>query len=638
MSERSPFRRVGARRPQSGDIESLFKDLKNRSPSIRDLYSQQADVLREYYDRHIGSKNVSIELPTGSGKTLVGLLIAEYRRRTLGQRILYVCPTRQLAHQVGNQSRDYAIPTRVLVGPKRNFNRQDVQSYRLGRVTCVSTYSGLFNSNPEFNDAQTIILDDAHGAESYIASLWSILVRRTESPRIYDEILSIFEKDLPSYLVSMLRTETRPSNLPKPEKVSFGAFYKAIDKLRGILDSILPTPESSDIYFAWQVVRDGLHACHVYVAWGSILIRPYIPPTLTHKPFAEADQRIYMSATLGKGGELERTTGIAEIERIPVPKTYLKRGVGRRLFVFPDQADDPGAYEPWLAKTIEQAGRALGLCPTGESVQTLTRIARLSSPAPEIFGALDIEDTLAPFSNAKFALLALANRYDGIDISSRDCHLLLIYGLPSGTNLQESFLEDKLGLDVLLRERVKTRISQAAGRCTRSDTDYAAVVMVGRRLLNFCMKRENQWLFNPELRAEIQFSIDQQAKDLAKLDGMLDSFLDRDEDWNVAELDIAALREANDQFDPELSNILADVVADEVEFAYALWSSNFKDAVKYGKAVTDKLTDSRLSVYRALWFYFTAFSAYAASVDDRDFAKVSERSMSRAVQTCRTVS
>src|SRR5437660_3123916 len=129
----------------------------------------------------------------------------------------------------------------------------------------------------------------------------------------------------------------------------------------------------------------------------------------------------------------------------------------------------------------------------------------------------------------------------------------------------------------------------------------------------FCMKRENQWLFNPELRAEIQFSIDQQAKDLAKLDGMLDSFLDRDEDWNVAELDIAALREANDQFDPELSNILADVVADEVEFAYALWSSNFKDAVKYGKAVTDKLTDSRLSVYRALWFYFTAFSAYAAS-------------------------
>src|SRR6266702_4040424 len=168
MSERSPFRRVGARRPQSGDIESLFKDLKNRSHNIRDLYSQQADVLRQYYDNHLDSDDVSIELPTGSGKTLVGLLIAEYRRKILGQRILYVCPTRQLAHQVGNQSRDYAIPTRVLVGPKRNFNRQDLQSYRSGRVTCVSTYSGLFNSNPEFNDAQPIILDDAHGAESYI--------------------------------------------------------------------------------------------------------------------------------------------------------------------------------------------------------------------------------------------------------------------------------------------------------------------------------------------------------------------------------------------------------------------------------------------------------------------------------------
>jgi hypothetical protein len=405
------------------------------------------------------------------------------------------------------------------------------------------------------------------------------------------------------------------------------------------LDTLLPDPETPELYFPWQVVRDGLAACHVYVSWDQILIRPYIAPTMTHKPFADANQRIYMSATLGSGGELERTTGIRKIERIPIPKTYLKQGIGRRLFLFPDQVALPQGYEPWLANTIRDAKKALGLCPTGESVQALVNIARQISSPPATLGALDIEDSLKPFSDAKSGLLALANRYDGLDIPSKDCRLLLIYGLPSGTNLQESFLEQKLGLDVLLTERVKTRISQAAGRCTRSDTDYAAVIMVGRRLLDFCTKHENQWLFNPELRAEIQFSLNQEAKDLAKLNSMLKSFFHKDESWTtIAEPQIVTLREAENQIDPKIPNTLADIVADEVDFAYSLWSGDFKTAMKHGNAVTDKLTDSRLSAYRALWFYFTAYAAYAFSISDQEYGKIAERMMSRAVQTCKTVS
>jgi DEAD/DEAH box helicase/Helicase C-terminal domain len=638
MSERSPFRRVGVKQAKTEDIESLFKDLKGRSPNIRDLYSQQADVLRIYQDKHLTSKDVSIELPTGSGKTLVGLLIAEYRRKTLGERVLYLCPTRQLAHQVGNQSEDYAIPTRVLVGPKREFNRRDIQLYRSARATAVSTYSGLFNTNPEFNDPQTIILDDAHGGESYISSLWSLTVRRTEAPELYMKILSLFEKDIPSNLASVLNGTTRPSPIPKPELIPFGAFHREIDQLREVLNASLPSPEVSDLFFSWQTVRDGLQACHAYITWDQVTIRPYIPPTMTHRPFAEANQRIYMSATLGSGGELERTTGVRSIERVPIPRTYLKRGIGRRFFIFPDLIDSSGGVESWLAKTMSQSGRTLGLCPTGDSVQTLVKISRLSSPSPKILGARDIEDSLKLFSSSKSVLLALANRYDGIDISSRDCKLLVVYGLPSGTNLQEAFLEEKLGLDVLLRERIKTRISQAAGRCTRSDTDSAAVIMVGRRLLNFCTKHENQALFNAELRAEIQFSLDQEAKDFSRTDAMLGSFLARDENWDDAEQDIVTLREADIRSDSKLTEMLAEVAAEEVDFCYDLWAGNFKNATKHGNAVTDGLADSRLSVYRALWFYFTANAAYATSKEDREYGKVSEKLMSRAIQTCRTVS
>jgi hypothetical protein len=483
-----------------------------------------------------------------------------------------------------------------------------------------------------------IILDDSHGGESYISSLWSIAVNRDENPKIYTKILSLFEKDLPSYYASILINSSRPISTLKPEKIPFGAFYKNTEALREILDESLPSPEVSSLYFSWQFVRDGLQACHVYISWDQILIRPYIAPTLTHKPFAEANQRLYMSATLGRGGELERVTGIRRIERIPTPKTYLTHGVGRRLILFPDLVEDHSRYDSWLAKTIGDEERTLALCPTGGSVQALVRMLGQSSSPPKILNASDVENSMKPFSSSKSAVLALANRYDGIDIPSKVCRLLIIFGLPSGTNLQEAFLEDKLGLDVLLRERIKTRISQAAGRCTRSDTDYAAVVMIGRRLLNFCMKRENQWLFNTELRAEIQFSLDQETGDLTKIDAMLKSFFDKDENWTAAEQDIVVLRDSENHTDSTITDILASVAADEVDFSYCLWSSNYKEAVKLGNAVTDKLIDSRLSAYRALWFYLTAYAAHATSKDDNSYAKVAERLMSRAIHTCKTVS
>lgn len=82
--------------------EALFRDRRNRT--VQGLISHQSDILRRYQDEAFNQTNVALELPTGSGKTLVGLLIAEFRRVTKGERVLYLCPTKQLALQVCEQS------------------------------------------------------------------------------------------------------------------------------------------------------------------------------------------------------------------------------------------------------------------------------------------------------------------------------------------------------------------------------------------------------------------------------------------------------------------------------------------------------------------------------------------------------
>lgn len=93
----------------------MFRDL-SRDADVRFLWGHQDRIL-ERYEEHVGTADVALELPTGTGKTLIGLLIAEWRRQARDERVLYMCPTRQLAHQVGALAQRYGIDAQVCLRP-----------------------------------------------------------------------------------------------------------------------------------------------------------------------------------------------------------------------------------------------------------------------------------------------------------------------------------------------------------------------------------------------------------------------------------------------------------------------------------------------------------------------------------------
>jgi superfamily II DNA or RNA helicase len=93
-----PFKLPQTSKPCPVDPEALFRDLRRKT--VPGLLSHQADLLRSYMEVHDQHSDIALQLPTGSGKTLVGLLIAEWRRRRYGERVVYLCPTRQLVNQV----------------------------------------------------------------------------------------------------------------------------------------------------------------------------------------------------------------------------------------------------------------------------------------------------------------------------------------------------------------------------------------------------------------------------------------------------------------------------------------------------------------------------------------------------------
>lgn len=89
----------GAKPPPVASPEAMFRDLPRTPSGPKHLWSHQADILRDYM-AHQSETDLAIELPTGAGKTLVGMLVGEWRRRALQERVVYLCPTIQLARQV----------------------------------------------------------------------------------------------------------------------------------------------------------------------------------------------------------------------------------------------------------------------------------------------------------------------------------------------------------------------------------------------------------------------------------------------------------------------------------------------------------------------------------------------------------
>lgn len=85
---------------------------------------------------------------------------------------------------------------------------------------------------------------------------------------------------------------------------------------------------------------------------------------------------------------------------------------------------------------------------------------------------------------------------------------MVLAGLPVGMHLQERFLHESVKALVVLTERIRTRLTQGAGRTTGNTADYAAVLMLGRDLANFCAQPGVQAASHPEIRAELCFGLD----------------------------------------------------------------------------------------------------------------------------------
>lgn len=173
--------------------EKLLLDLPRRK--IPGALPHQEEVMKAYVREALKSPDVALQLPTGSGKTLVGVMIGEWRRRKYGERIVYLVPNKQLVNQVVEQAEEYGVTVLGFTGPNKDYDATSKAAYKSGSHIAVTNYSSLFNTNPFFDDADVVILDDVHASEGFISGMWSVCVDRHNSKHsILHKALSVLLK------------------------------------------------------------------------------------------------------------------------------------------------------------------------------------------------------------------------------------------------------------------------------------------------------------------------------------------------------------------------------------------------------------------------------------------------------------
>jgi hypothetical protein len=581
--------------------EELFGRLHITDERLDNLWAEQADVLRIYADSHLKDPDVALELPTGSGKTLVGLLIAEWRRLQLGERTAFVCPTNQLARQVHGKSMGYGLETVLLVGSSEGWDPVDQTRFDRGEAVAITNYNHIFNRTPRI-EPQTLVLDDAHTAESPVANRWSLRIDRENFRAAYMSIIDALSDELPkSHLRAVHNEDLDQSRRRYVEVVLPDGSHRKNDSLAAVITEAV---NGLSEWYAWDAIGAQLETCLIYVSWSEILIRPFIAPTFTQSSFSEAEQRIYLSATIGSGGELERSFARGSIARIPKPSAWDHEGSGRRYMIAPGAGHDGDEANNLIQDVVDRVGRALLLAPSGWRLERAAERV-LPSGIPTLDSS-DIEQSLEPFIESDRGALLLANRYDGIDLPGDACRLIVLSGLPTGTHLQERFLDRRLGARHVLAERIRTRITQGVGRATRSRRDTAIVALHGDDLIGFLTPREDREMLRSEIQAELEIAFATSEISSEDVLASVDSFLAQDSEWQPTEEFLRKYAEEHPQKDPPGAIQLSEAAPHEIDAWREAWRGDYEQAVAAAQRAAAALNHPTMTSYRAWWLSLAA--------------------------------
>ena len=536
------FRKLMSRGAIGEAIDPLevFEKLP-KSNVISNLYHVQAEILQTWFTNLRDKQNVVIELNTGGGKTLIGLLMALSTMRELKEGVLYLTENKQLVDQVVSQAESIGIP----VG--RYAGRVSIDAdFANGNKILVGSYQALFNGKSAFGvrgagrtePVGGVIIDDAHASLDAIKKAFSFTIPAEKSGGLYRKVLAYFRN-------AFLEIDRLSTYQEFEDGVGNGVvgipyrnWYETMETISSCINDLAANPANisdvlkNNLTFNWPLIKDNLRLCQVVVSRVCITISALYPLLDMIPSFLQAHRRIYMSATITDYGDMVRAFDLRSLTEDEIISPRTSAGVGRRMML--SVPKDVLESDSFLAVIKNEVNRGHGVVRLAARRDSEFSWAGLDFETP--IGHNEVSKALEHFINGpRTRALSLVNRYNGIDLPGALCTILILEDLPSGLCDVDELTEMYLAESDLIAQRIAQRIEQGAGRGVRGASDHCVVLFVGFRLTDWIKRKANRRFFSGAFTAQLQIG-DAICENLdSSLDycEVIEQELSSDADWKL---------------------------------------------------------------------------------------------------------
>ena len=505
-----------------------------KSAKYQILRPAQERVLGEYLGRYEDNADVAVELPTGAGKTLIALLIAENRRRN-GHKVAILSANKTLARQMLQESRELRIPSVLMEGPGYAMSSAVKRRYQRGQSIGIMNYWVYLNQNPVIDPADLLIMDDAHLAEHCLHSLYSVEITRYAYPKLFEALVSELFQRFPQYSILADALDLSLGTNRPPELLSFIDQALISRRISEIIEGSADIKSNADLRFRWDRMRSRINQANIYLARDSLWIRPYVYPLICNRYYSEAVQRIYMSATIGDPSDLGRRLGVRNIKKIPVPQEDVESTFGRRLILMNrvDEGDIPLRLGAAILTALRNHPKSVWLCSSVDSAAKFQKVVMEWLEKNQFVGhpfwILTPEgDEIEEFKQSATGHLFVGGRFDGMDFNGDECRMVILTTLPRAINTQEEFISAYLRDSAFMRERLNHRVVQALGRCNRDDGDYAVYALADRGFATYFGLESHKSDLPRNIVAELDMGQDAAEVEASALCTSVEKFLSGD--------------------------------------------------------------------------------------------------------------